>query len=261
MEAIHRVVDEIVSNLVSEAQLHLLTVQQAQQQFNSASSVGAANALTKDCESEATPSDPTSFSADNVPEAGDSSNNEAPELLSGSESESSNHAKHALPEALQALPGVASEAQTTEVRQPKPRHPGNRGTPGGTLGNIEAPEFVAKNSKLQALKQRRLGSLSSSLDLSRESSFDSALQHAALNQASSSLQNSLAGATANNSTSAMQDDADLNQQASFSLAPMPLDSTTGVLSVQKPTCPFCIASNKLANYAKVQKPLHGSSLH
>ena len=234
MDSLDSIVDEIVRNLTSEAEVHFLAVQQAQQQFRSAYSVDEASASSKDIDTEATPAEPIGLHADIVPEAGDSSQSEVPELLSAtsrSEFESSNHAKQVLPAAPQALPVAASEPQTTELQQPQ-SYPGNPGFPGGTLEKIEAPEFVAKNSKLQALKQRRLGSLSSSLDLSRESSFDSA-SHAAFTEASSSLQNSFAGAATSNSTSALQDGADLNQQASFSLAPMPLDSTTGAVSVQK----------------------------
>lgn len=94
------------------------------------------------------------------------------------------------------------------------------------LGKTDAHESVAKNSKLLALKQRRLGSLSSSLDLSRESSFDSA-SHAPFNDTASTPQKSFAGPVAHDSNSAMQTETELNEQASISLAPLPLDSTTG----------------------------------
>ena len=100
----------------------------------------------------------------------------------------------------------------------------------GLLGKADVPESVAKNSKLLALKQRRLGSLSSSLDLSRESSFDSA-SHALLDDNASTPQNSFAGLLAHNSTSAMHTDTELNEQASIPLAPLPLDSTTGTQTI------------------------------
>lgn len=93
-------------------------------------------------------------------------------------------------------------------------------------GKADVPESVAKNNKLLALKQRRLGSLSSSLDLSRESSFDSS-QHHAPHEETSPLHNSFAETVAHDSTSAMQASAAVNEQASVILVPLPLNGTTG----------------------------------
>ena len=104
------------------------------------------------------------------------------------------------------------------------------------------PESLAKNTKLLALKQRRLGSLSSSLDLSHESSFESA-QHHAPNEDASPSQSSLAEPVARDSTSAMQAEAGVNEQASVSLAPLPLDSTTGALEPSPEPAPVLSSHN------------------
>ena len=76
----------------------------------------------------------------------------------------------------------------------------------GLIVTADAPESLTKSSKLLVLKQRRLDSLSSSLDLSRESSFDTA----ALHPASQHVQ-----------------PVDICEDTS-SKSPLPLDSTTGV---------------------------------
>ena len=76
----------------------------------------------------------------------------------------------------------------------------------GLVVPSDAPESLTKSSKLLALKQRRLDSLSSSLDLSRESSFDTSAQHL---------------------SSQHVQPLDTSDHAS-SKSPLPLDSTTGV---------------------------------
>ena len=90
----------------------------------------------------------------------------------------------------------------------------------------DAPGLVAKSNKLLALKQRRLGSLSSSLDLSRESSFDVSALHTGLDDAASSQQNGLVPSSSHEQL-LLQNESVLNEQASTSLACLPLDSSTG----------------------------------
>ena len=92
----------------------------------------------------------------------------------------------------------------------------------------DAPGLVAKSNKLLALKQRRLGSLSSSLDLSRESSFDVSALHTGLHDAVSSQQNWLAPSSSHEQL-LLQNESVLNEQASTSLACLPLDSSTGTI--------------------------------
>ena len=82
----------------------------------------------------------------------------------------------------------------------------NLGPQKGLIVPTDAPESLIKSSKLLALKQRRLDSLSSSLDLSRESSFDTSAQYL---------------------SSQHVQPLDTSDHAS-SKSPLPLDSTTGV---------------------------------
>lgn len=97
----------------------------------------------------------------------------------------------------------------------------------------DAPGLVAKSNKLLALKQRRLGSLSSSLDLSRESSFDVSALHTGLDDAASSLQNGSAPSSSHEQF-LLQNESVLNEQASTSLACLPLDSSTGAILPHAP---------------------------
>ncbi len=97
----------------------------------------------------------------------------------------------------------------------------------------DAPGLVAKSNKLLALKQRRLGSLSSSLDLSRESSFDVSALHTGLDDAASSQQNGLAPSSSHEQL-LLQNESVLNEQASTSLACLPLDSSTGAILPHAP---------------------------
>ena len=140
-------------------------------------------------------------------------------------------AQHSVDDALQQ-PLSTSSSQLSAYDKPRQQAPElqqvDLTSAEGLPDRTDFPESLAKNTKLLALKQRRLGSLSSSLDLSRESSFDSA-QHHAPNEDASPSQSSLAEPVARDSTSAMQAEAGVNEQASVSLAPLPLDSTTGAL--------------------------------
>ena len=95
----------------------------------------------------------------------------------------------------------------------------------GVIAPPDAPESLTKSSKLLALKQRRLDSLSSSLDLSRESSFDASTQG---REPHHSMQNSLAASLGAKLQPLQTPEAD--EQSSVSTAHLPLDSTTGNMS-------------------------------
>ncbi len=153
---------------------------------------------------------------------------EQQQLLRGSSSASFSQA--ATPadrqsEAIDVQPAVPRAEERPDLQQQA--QPNLDAAPvNGLIVPTDAPEVFARSNKLLALKQRRLGSLSSSLDLSRESSFDVSAHHAVLDDAGSSLQNSLAMPT-HHEQPPMQDNTDLNEQASTSLAHLPLDSMTG----------------------------------
>lgn len=219
-------VDEIVSNLVSEAEAHVLA-EQHKQPFGGTAPSDSANATWNTACSVKAPADGVStptgsaFGGSKFAEVQQAlSTNVSPEPVSPDDNST-----------LQAGACISSNAvaqqQASQVQQAKKV---NTDSAERLLGNTDVHESVAKNSKLLALKQRRLGSLSSSLDLSRESSFDSA-PHAPLNDTASTPQSSFAGPMAFDNNSAMQADTELNEQASISLAPLPLDSTTGTQTV------------------------------
>ena len=95
----------------------------------------------------------------------------------------------------------------------------------GFIAPADAPESLTKSSKLLALKQRRLDSLSSSLDLSRESSFDASTQQG--REPDHSMQNSLAAALGIKLQPMQPPEADEHVSASTAL--LPLDSNTGTI--------------------------------
>ncbi|KAA6428312.1 MAG: hypothetical protein FRX49_01908, partial [Trebouxia sp. A1-2] len=117
----------------------------------------------------------------------------------------------------QPLGSAAATIGTAEL-QPHLSQPQHDITPSQLLITPpDAPGILAKTNKLLALKQRRLGSLSSSLDLSRESSFDVSALHTGLDDAASSQQNGFAPSSSHEQL-LLQNESVLNEQASTSLA-------------------------------------------
>lgn len=220
------IVDEIVESLVAGAEAHVLAArptQQVQSDNSQPSDVSDASGANNNHGAE----DRAEHNRDSAAIASaagyDTEDVRGPEALTSGRNRDS---RHQMPDVSPTgMAQSSSDNAPATEQQPSRQQQLNQNILGGVLGKIDAPESVAKNSKLLALKQRRLGSLSSSLDLSRESSFDGALQHAAHNEGSSSLQNSFAAAEAPDSLAA--EHGDLNEQAASSLAPLPLDSTTG----------------------------------
>lgn len=216
-------VDEIVSTLVSEAEAYVLA-ERHQQLLEGTAPADSANATSHEASCEKGPVDAYPVSPVIGPASGASAI-EGQQPLSATvspEPVSSHTSSSVVASAHPSSNGVAQQ-QLSELQQPREVDASLAQAP---LGKVDVLESAAKNSKLLALKQRRLGSLNSSLDLSRESSFDSALRQP-LDDAASTLQNSFAAPVAHDSSSAMQADTELNEQASISLAPLPLDSTTG----------------------------------
>lgn len=203
-------IDKIVSSLVSEAEAYVLEERHKQRLQGTAPSDAA---------------DPTrhgGFSPKDPIDAYPAGTVAGPASGASPESVSSHNSSSVLASAHPSSNGVAQQ-QASELQQPREV---DAIAAEGPLGKTDVLESAPKNSKLLALKQRRLGSLNSSLDLSRESSFDSVLRHP-LDDTASTLQTSFAAPVAHDSSSAMQADTQLNEQASASLAPLPLDSTTG----------------------------------
>lgn len=235
-------IDEILSNLVSEAEAHVLA-QRHKQRSESTTLLDPANAKLNGVCSEKGPADAHRVSTPTGSALGGSSVVEVKQLLS------TNVSPEPVPSddtsSLQAAAYIARN-KVAQQQAAQLQHP-SIDSAEGFLGRDDVPESAAKSSKLLALKQRRLGSLSSSLDLSRESSFDSA-PHAPLNDMASTPQNSFAGPVAHDSSSAMQADTELNEQASISLAPLPLDSTTGTSEDSSFLClyHFTIVRNNVA---------------
>ena len=221
-------VDEIISNLVSEAEAHVLS-ERHEQPCRGTNPSDPANSTWNGACSVKSPADaypvitPTgsAFAGSNIFEVQQPlSTNHSPSSASSGNNSSLQTGAYVLSKAF-AQQQASQLQQTTIV---------DTDSAEGLLGKTDVPESVAKNSKLLALKQRRLGSLNSSLDLSRESSLDSAT-HAPPNDTAATPQSSFAGPVAHDSTSAMQANAALNEQASITSAPLPLDSTTGIQAI------------------------------
>lgn len=182
--------------------------------------------------------------------------------LSGRTSEASEHTsavENSQPVTAESQPcsPAATAEETTELQQRQPSQSQLGSSPANLLiGPPDAPEFVAKSNKLLALKQRRLGSLSSSMDLSRESSFDITALHTGLDDASSSQQKTFRP-SAGHGEWPVQSDSQVNEQASSSLAPLPLDSSTGIaaLSLTHKVCACQVRKSSLGTYRDNQLPL------
>ena len=237
-------IDEIVNSLVSEVVLIARPEQQQQQQVEASTPAVTTADAAKRQSSTGVEAVLNGLGAAYVSETAGDSNFRVQGLLSARSStrpgeyQSSGRNGQESPATSSFLNSAASEdpaigtvsgQQATELCSPR-QQALNFHLSGGLIGKTDLPESVVK-SKLLALKQRRLESHSSSLDLSRESSFDSSLQRVAANETVSSLQNSFAAAAAGASSgSNVQDELEVNEQGSFSLAPLPLDSNTGVQS-------------------------------
>jgi hypothetical protein len=223
-------VDEILSNLVSEVEAHVnhsaaQSMQNAvhgeeppnmQRDLVSGNSGAAAQALgifSKGASSEQEPLRKGSNAASGRTASDD------PDGLAAAES--------------QPLGSAAATAGAADLQQElsQPQH--DTTSSPLLITPPDAPGLVAKSNKLLALKQRRLGSLSSSLDLSRESSFDVSALHTGLDDAVSSQQNALAPSSSHEQL-LLQNDSVLNEQASTSLACLPLDSSTGTILPHAP---------------------------
>ena len=223
-------VDEILSNLVSEVEAHVnhsaaQSMQNAvhgeeppnmQRDLVSGNSGAAAQALgifSKGASSEQEPLRKGSNAASGRTASDD------PDGLAAAES--------------QPLGSAAATAGAADLQQQlsQPQH--DTTSSQLLITPPDAPGLVAKSNKLLALKQRRLGSLSSSLDLSRESSFDVSALHTGLDDAVSSQQNALAPSSSHEQL-LLQNDSVLNEQASTSLACLPLDSSTGTILPHAP---------------------------
>lgn len=216
-------IDELVNSLVSEAEAYVLA-ERHQQRHEGTVSSDPANRTWHGASSVKGPVDACPVSTVTGPAPGASAV-EVQQPLSTTvspESVVSHNSSTVLAPAHPSGNGVAQQ-QLSELQQPRNV---DASPAEGPLGKTDVLESAPKNSKLLALKQRRLGSLNSSLDLSRETSFDSALRQP-LDDTASALQSSFAAPVAHDSISAMQTDTELNEQASVSLAPLPLDSTTG----------------------------------
>ena len=211
-------IDAIVSSLVSEAEAHFA------ERLTQPGRTAFRGPVTSTWQESHTRADPDSTATGSSSGVGaDDTVQQRLSTNSSQESEASDQNKSPVTAAKLSRSTLARQA--TELQQPRQQQLDTSPVE-ASPAKTDVPESVAKNSKLLALKQRRLGSLSSSLDLSRESSFDSALHHA-LHEAASTSENSFARTVAHGSSSAMQADTELNEQASVSLAPLPLDSTTG----------------------------------
>ena len=214
MQVDGRLADEISSNVVSELEAPLSLASQSMQ-----------SPVQIDQESTDLPSGLStvqaveSDDATNVVDAGDSGTQQEPltgrasAVLEGIANSKSTSAGQPI-KSVAAADGIALQQQLSQTL------PGASSAEGLTVPT-EASDLPARNNKLLALKQRRMGSLSSSLDLSCESSFDASAHPAALNEASSSLQNSFVP------TEKTEDNTDLNRLAS--MAALPLDRTTGTV--------------------------------
>ncbi len=218
-------VDEILSNLVSEVEAHV--------------NHSAAQSMQNAVHGEEPPKmqhDLVSGNSGNAAQAlvifSDGASSEQEPLRKGSNAASERSASGDLDglAAAQSQPlgSVAATAGAADLQQQlsQPQH----ATTSSQLliTPPDAPGLVAKSNKLLALKQRRLGSLSSSLDLSRESSFDVSALHTGLDDAASSQQSGLAPLPSHEQL-LLQNDSVLNEQASTSLACLPLDSSTGTI--------------------------------
>lgn len=220
MDEVAAEIDKIVSSLVSEAEAYAFA-EQATQPASSTQlqhRAGSTRDRSRDAEGQAD----TETAAPLGSGVQHRVDNEVQQLLSTSSSQQSDasaHNKNSTP-MQQLSSSAAAQQQAPDLQQiditSAERLP----------DRTDVPESVAKNSRLAALKQRRLGSLSSSLDLSHESSFESA-QHHECNEDANPQQNSLAEKVAHDSSSAMHAEAGMDEQASISLAPFPLGSTTG----------------------------------
>lgn len=220
MDEVAAEIDKIVSSLVSEAEAHAFA-EQATQSVSSTQLQDRAGSTwnrARDVEAQAN-TEPAAPSGSGVQHSVDDGLQQLLSTSSSQQSDASAHNKDFTPQQ-QLSSSAAAQQQAPDLQQ------SDITSAEGLTDRTDVPESVAKNSRLAALKQRRLGSLSSSLDLSRESSFESA-QHPACNEDANPLQNSLAGKMARDSSSAMQAEAGVNEQASVSLAPLPLSSTTG----------------------------------
>jgi len=182
-------VDEILSNLVSEVEVHVnhSAAQRMQNAVhgeeppkmqhdlvsgNSGDAAQAPGIFSKGASSEQEPLRKGSSAASERTASDD------PDGLAAAES--------------QPMGSAAATAGAADLQQQlsQPQH--DTTTSQLLITPPDAPGLVAKSNKLLALKQRRLGSLSSSLDLSRESSFDVSALHTGLDDAVSSQQNGLA---------------------------------------------------------------------
>ncbi len=216
-------VDEILSNLVSEVEVHVnhSAAQRMQNAVhgeeppkmqhdlvsgNSGDAAQAPGIFSKGASSEQEPLRKGSSAASERTASDD------PDGLAAAES--------------QPMGSAAATAGAADLQQQlsQPQH--DTTTSQLLITPPDAPGLVAKSNKLLALKQRRLGSLSSSLDLSRESSFDVSALHTGLDDAVSSQQNGLAPSSSHEQL-LLQNESVLNEQASTSLACLPLDSSTG----------------------------------
>lgn len=220
--------DQILTRPVSEGEAHVSdTVTHSMQPVVNVES--AANDRESTAELDAAPEEPrptTEMAAKALSEQ---------DPLSGRTSEASEHTsavENSQPVTRESQPcsPAATTEEATELQQRQPSQSQLDSTPANLLiGPPDAPEFVTKSNKLLALKQRRLGSLSSSMDLSRESSFDITALHTGLDDASSSQQKTFRR-SASHGEWPVQSDSQVNEQASSSLAPLPLDSSTGIVA-------------------------------
>ena len=218
-------VDEILSNLVSEVEVHVnhSAAQRMQNAVhgeeppkmqhdlvsgNSGDAAQAPGIFSKGASSEQEPLRKGSSAASERTASND------PDGLAAAES--------------QPMGSAAATAGAADLQQQlsQPQQAGSTAASQLLITPPDAPGLVAKSNKLLALKQRRLGSLSSSLDLSRESSFDVSALHTGLDDAVSSQQNGLAPSSSHEQL-LLQNECVLNEQASTSLACLPLDSSTG----------------------------------
>ena len=235
-------VDEILSNLVSEVEAHVnhsaaQSMQNAvhgeeppkmQHDLVSGKSGDAAQALgtfSKDASSEQESLRKGSSAAS------ERTASDGPDGLAAAESQ-------------QPLSSAAATTGAAELQQQlsQPQH--DTTSSQLLITPPDAPGLVAKSNKLLALKQRRLGSLSSSLDLSRESSFDVSALHTGLDDAANSQQNGLAPSSSHEQL-LLQNGSVLNEQASTSLACLPLDSSTGTIlpHAPQPISPLYLADS------------------